>query len=135
MTYRMLHWSSHWTNIWRQTYSGQLFNIFKQLIRLFIMSMSVVRVKRAGVSLFNLAFVLKEKRGDNSTTNSVLKIYWWCIEYTQSPRDHFKTMIFLDWLIGWCLMSSEQFSSYIQDENNLNATGIETKKCDHSSWA
>jgi hypothetical protein len=35
--------------------------IFKiKLIRLFIISTSVVRAKRAGVSLFNLIFVLKE---------------------------------------------------------------------------
>jgi hypothetical protein len=36
-------------------------------------------------------------------------------------------------LIDWCLASSEQFSSYIQDENilnNLNATGLETRKGD-----
>jgi hypothetical protein len=36
-----------------------------------------------------------------------------------------------DWLIDWCLMSSEQFFSYIQDEKKkLNATGIETRKGD-----
>jgi len=33
----------------------------KKLIRLFIISTSVVRAKRAGVSLFNVIFVLKEK--------------------------------------------------------------------------
>jgi len=50
--------------------------IFKnKIIRLFIISTSVVRAKRAGVSLFNVIFVLKEKRGDNSTTSGVLKIY------------------------------------------------------------
>jgi hypothetical protein len=35
-------------------------------------------------------------RGDNSTTNRVLKIYWPCIEYTRFPRDHFKPMISLE---------------------------------------
>jgi hypothetical protein len=37
-----------------------------------------------------------------------------------------------DWLIDWCLTSSEQFFSYIQGENirNLNATGLETRKGD-----
>ena len=25
--------------------------------------------------------------------------------------------LMIDWLIGWCLTSSEQFYSYIQDEN------------------
>ena len=77
VTCGMLHWSSHWTNIWGQTYSGKLFfycNIFFFLIR-FIISTSVVRVKRASVSLFNVIFVLKEKRRDNR----VLKIYWPCI--------------------------------------------------------
>jgi len=43
-------------------------------------------------------------------------------------------------LIDWCLTSSEQFFSYIQDENmftdrpmgkkNVNATGLETRKGD-----
>ena len=35
-----------------------------------------------------------------------------------------------DWLIDWYLTSSEQFYSYVQDENNLNATGVETRKGD-----
>jgi hypothetical protein len=26
-------------------------------------------------------------------------------------------VLFIDWLIDWCLTSSEQFFSYIQDEN------------------
>jgi hypothetical protein len=39
---------------------------------------------------------IERKRGDNSTTNRVLKIYWPCIEYTRFPRDHFKPMIFLE---------------------------------------
>jgi hypothetical protein len=36
-------------------------NLRKKLRRLFIISTSVVRVKRAGVSFFNVIFVLKEK--------------------------------------------------------------------------
>ena len=37
----------------------------------------------------------------------------------------------IDWLIDWCLASSEQFFSYIQDEKKkLNATGLETRKGD-----
>jgi hypothetical protein len=58
--------------------------------------MSVVREKHAGISLFNVMFVLKEKRGNISTTNRVLKNYWPCIEYTRFPRDHFKPIV-LPW--------------------------------------
>ena len=36
----------------------------------------------------------------------------------------------IDWLIDWCLTSSKKFFSYIQDENNVNATGLEKRKCD-----
>jgi hypothetical protein len=37
----------------------------------------------------------------------------------------------IDWLIDWCLTSSEQFFSYIQDKKKkLNATGLETWKGD-----
>ena len=64
-----------YNNIWRlvECYIGQVIeptfwdkltvycNIKKKLIRLFIISTSVVRAKRAGVSLFNVIFVLKEK--------------------------------------------------------------------------
>ena len=60
----MLHWSSHKTNIWGQTYSGQFIFVVilkKIIIRLFIISTSLVRAKRAGVSLFNAIFVLKER--------------------------------------------------------------------------
>jgi hypothetical protein len=37
-----------------------------------------------------------KKRGNNSTTNRVLKIYWPCIEYSRFLRVHFKPMIFLE---------------------------------------
>jgi len=64
-----------YNNIWRlvECYIGQVIeptfwdkltvycNIKKKLIRLFIISTSVVKAKRAGVSLFNVIFVLKEK--------------------------------------------------------------------------
>jgi sugar phosphate permease len=46
-----------------------------KIIRLFIISTSVVGAKRAGFSLFNVIFVLKAKKGDNSTTNRVLNIH------------------------------------------------------------
>jgi hypothetical protein len=46
------------------------------------------------------------------------------------PQSFYKIWV-IDWLIDWCLTSSEQFFSYIQDEKNkLNDTGLETKKGD-----
>jgi hypothetical protein len=91
------HWPSHWTNIWRQTFSGQLICIviFKN-INTFVYNFNVCcqgETRRRLVVQRHLCF--EWKMADKSTTKSVLKIYWPCIEYTRLPHDHFNPIISL----------------------------------------
>ena len=39
------------------------------------------------------------------------------VKKVKNMKIDLKSLIYIDWLIDWCLMSSEQFFSYIQDEN------------------
>jgi hypothetical protein len=99
VTCGMLHWSSHWTNIWATNLLGSIIFfivIFNRQINTFVYNFNdcCQSETRRGL-LVQSHFCFERKRGYNSTANHVLKIYWQCIEYTRFPRDHFKPMIYL----------------------------------------
>jgi hypothetical protein len=62
-------------------------------------------------------FVISNPKGTHLWlfSNNFSKKYSSSVWYIQLTER--KNLWLIDWLIDWCLTSSEQFFSYIQDEN------------------